>query len=103
LFRNQTVSLGIEKNGGRLFSRPKLTVSCSTEGREEGITTCTHFKRTESSGVASKLHDQRFQVLMVITLLFDRDYTIGSGWKWIYLALIILIYNCLQPFPITHN
>jgi hypothetical protein len=32
LFRNQTVSLGIEKNGGRLFRRPKLTLSCSVEG-----------------------------------------------------------------------
>jgi hypothetical protein len=32
LFRNQTVSLGIEKNGGRLFRRPKLTLSCSAEG-----------------------------------------------------------------------
>jgi hypothetical protein len=34
LFRNQTVSLGIDKNGGRLFRRPKLTLSCSTEGKE---------------------------------------------------------------------
>jgi hypothetical protein len=34
LFRNQTVSLGIEKNGGTLFRRPKLTLSCSTEGKE---------------------------------------------------------------------
>jgi hypothetical protein len=34
LFRNQTVSLGIEKNGGRLFRRPKLTPSCSAEGKE---------------------------------------------------------------------
>jgi hypothetical protein len=24
----------IEKNGGRLFRRPKLTLSCSTEGKE---------------------------------------------------------------------
>jgi hypothetical protein len=40
LFRNQTVSLGIEKNGSRLFRRPKLTLSCSAEGKEgrkEGI------------------------------------------------------------------
>jgi hypothetical protein len=39
LFRNQTVSLRIEKNGGRLFGRPKLTLSCSAEskvGRKEG-------------------------------------------------------------------
>jgi hypothetical protein len=36
LFRNQTVSLGIEKNGGRFFRRPKLTLSCSAEGRKEG-------------------------------------------------------------------
>jgi hypothetical protein len=36
MFRNQTVSLGIEKNGGRLFRRPKLTLSCSAE-RKEGI------------------------------------------------------------------
>jgi hypothetical protein len=35
LFRNQTISLGIEKNGGRLFRRLKLTLSCSAEGKEE--------------------------------------------------------------------
>jgi hypothetical protein len=34
LFINQTVSLGIEKNGGRLFRRPKLTLSCSAQGKE---------------------------------------------------------------------
>jgi hypothetical protein len=34
LFRNQTVSLGIEKNGGRFFRRPKLTLSCRAEGKE---------------------------------------------------------------------
>jgi hypothetical protein len=34
LFRNQTVSLGIENNGGRLFRRPKFTLSCSAEGKE---------------------------------------------------------------------
>jgi hypothetical protein len=34
LFRNQTDSLGIEKNGGRLFRSPKLTLSCSAEGKE---------------------------------------------------------------------
>jgi hypothetical protein len=34
LFRNQTVSLRIEKNGGRLFRRPKLTLSSSAEGKE---------------------------------------------------------------------
>jgi hypothetical protein len=34
LFRNQTVSLGIEKNGDRLFRRPKLTLSSSAEGKE---------------------------------------------------------------------
>jgi hypothetical protein len=34
LFTNQTVSLRIEKNGGRLFRRPKLTLSCSAEGKE---------------------------------------------------------------------
>jgi hypothetical protein len=34
LFRNQTVSLGIEKNGGRLFRRPKLTLNCSPEGKK---------------------------------------------------------------------
>jgi hypothetical protein len=39
LFRNQTVSLGIEKNGGRLFRRPKLTLSCSAEGKEGRIPT----------------------------------------------------------------
>jgi hypothetical protein len=38
LFRNQTVSLGIEKNGGRLFRRPKLTLSCSAERKEGNIT-----------------------------------------------------------------
>jgi hypothetical protein len=38
LFRNQTVSLGIEKNGGRLFGRPKLTLSCSAEGKKESVT-----------------------------------------------------------------
>jgi hypothetical protein len=26
----------IEKNGGRLFRRPKLTLNCSAEGKEEG-------------------------------------------------------------------
>jgi hypothetical protein len=39
MFRNQRVSLGIEKNEGRLFRRPKLTLSCSAErkeGRKEG-------------------------------------------------------------------
>jgi hypothetical protein len=39
LFRNQIISLGIEKNGGRLFRRPKLTLSCRAErkeGRKEG-------------------------------------------------------------------
>jgi hypothetical protein len=34
LFRNQTVSLVIGKNGGRLFRRPKLTLSCRGEGKE---------------------------------------------------------------------
>jgi hypothetical protein len=34
LFRNQTVSLGIEKNGGTLFRRPNLNLSCSAEGKE---------------------------------------------------------------------
>jgi hypothetical protein len=34
LFGNQTVSLGIEKTGGRLFRRPKLTLSCSAEGKK---------------------------------------------------------------------
>jgi hypothetical protein len=34
LFRNEIVNLGIEKNGGRLFRRPKLTLSCSAEGEE---------------------------------------------------------------------
>jgi hypothetical protein len=34
LFRNQTVSLGVEKNGDRLFRRPKLILSCSAEGKE---------------------------------------------------------------------
>jgi hypothetical protein len=28
--------LEIKKNGGRLFRRPKLTLSCSAEGRKEG-------------------------------------------------------------------
>jgi hypothetical protein len=37
LFRNQTVSLGIEKNGGTLFRRPKLPLSCSAEGKEVNI------------------------------------------------------------------
>jgi hypothetical protein len=35
-FRNQIISLGIE-NGGRLFRRPKLTLSCSAEGKEGSI------------------------------------------------------------------
>jgi hypothetical protein len=34
LFRNQTVSLGIEKDGGRLFRRPKFTLSCRAEGKK---------------------------------------------------------------------
>jgi hypothetical protein len=34
LFRNQIISLGIEKNGGRVFRRLKLTLSCSAEGKE---------------------------------------------------------------------
>jgi hypothetical protein len=34
LFRNQTVGLGIEKNGGGLFRRPKLTLSSSAEEKE---------------------------------------------------------------------
>jgi hypothetical protein len=34
LFRNQTVSLGIEKNGGRLFRRLKLTLSRSAERKK---------------------------------------------------------------------
>jgi hypothetical protein len=34
LFRNQTFSLEIEKNGGRLFRRPKLTLNCSAEEME---------------------------------------------------------------------
>jgi hypothetical protein len=36
LFRNKTVSFGIEKNGSKLFRRPKLTLSCSAEGKEGG-------------------------------------------------------------------
>lgn len=51
----------------------------------------------------TKLPELRSGVLMVITLLCDKDYKIGSVWKWIYLALIPLIYICLQPFPIIHN
>jgi hypothetical protein len=35
LFKNQTVSLGTEKNGGRLLRRPKLTLSCSAEVKED--------------------------------------------------------------------
>jgi hypothetical protein len=27
--------MDVEKNGGRLFRRPKLTPSCSAEGKEE--------------------------------------------------------------------
>jgi hypothetical protein len=34
LFRNQRVSLEIEKNEGRLFRSPKLALSCSAEGKE---------------------------------------------------------------------
>jgi hypothetical protein len=34
LFRNQTISLGTEKKGGRLFRRPQLTLSCRAEGNE---------------------------------------------------------------------
>jgi hypothetical protein len=34
LFRNQTVSLGIEKNVGRLFRRPELPLNCRAEGKE---------------------------------------------------------------------
>jgi hypothetical protein len=30
--------MDVEKNGGRLFRRPKLTLSCSAEGKE-GIVT----------------------------------------------------------------
>jgi hypothetical protein len=30
--------MDVEKNGGRLFRRPKLTLSCSAEGKEEFIT-----------------------------------------------------------------
>jgi hypothetical protein len=26
--------MDVEKNGGKLFRRPKLTLSCSTEGKE---------------------------------------------------------------------
>jgi hypothetical protein len=37
LFRNQTVSPGIGKNGGTLFRRPKLILSCSAEGKEGRI------------------------------------------------------------------
>jgi hypothetical protein len=37
VFRNQTVSLGIENNRGRLFRRPKLTLSCSAEVREARV------------------------------------------------------------------
>jgi hypothetical protein len=33
----------------------------------------------------------------------DSDYTTRSGWKWSYLALIRLIYNCLQVFTIVRN
>jgi hypothetical protein len=38
LFRNHIISLGLideqQKNGGRLFRRLKLTLSCSAEGKE---------------------------------------------------------------------
>jgi hypothetical protein len=37
LFRNQTISLGIEKNGIRMFRGPKLTLSCSAEGKKEHV------------------------------------------------------------------
>jgi hypothetical protein len=49
LFRNQTVSLGIEKNGGRSFRRPKLTLSCSAEGKE-GRDNITFFTMKEPVG-----------------------------------------------------
>jgi hypothetical protein len=28
--------MDVEKTGGRLFRRPKLTLSCSVEGKKEG-------------------------------------------------------------------
>jgi hypothetical protein len=37
LFRNQIISLGIEKNGSRLFRRSKLTLNCSAEGKKESL------------------------------------------------------------------
>jgi hypothetical protein len=39
LFRNQIISLGIEKNGGILFRRLNFTLSCSAEGKEGLLTT----------------------------------------------------------------
>jgi hypothetical protein len=38
--------MDVEKNGGRLFRRPKLTLSCSAEGREvrrEGMPILRYF------------------------------------------------------------
>jgi hypothetical protein len=40
LFRNQSASDG-RKNGGRLFRKPKLTLSCSAEGKEGRIINIT--------------------------------------------------------------
>jgi hypothetical protein len=35
--------MDVEKNGGRLFRRPKLTLSCSAEGKEgKGLGRDTH-------------------------------------------------------------
>jgi hypothetical protein len=55
LFRNQTVSLGIEKNGGRLFKRPKLTLSCSAEGKEGILYTVGRTPWTGDQPVAMSL------------------------------------------------
>jgi hypothetical protein len=78
LFRNQIVSLGIEKNGGRLFRRPKLTLSCSAKWKE-GIS--LNGKRdvsniaSQKSGIASfravknKCEETSFLTVEVLLLL----------------------------------
>jgi hypothetical protein len=42
-------SLEIEKNGGRLFRRPKLTLTCSAEGKERRKTADTSDRNSKKS------------------------------------------------------
>jgi hypothetical protein len=39
--------MDVEKNGGRLFRRPKLTLSCSAEGKAGRMYSITHNKITK--------------------------------------------------------